>query len=387
MWIFALTIYKRLTFIESLGIILHTRFTEIKYTTNQSTTSTNGSNEIETEGIQALERMTWLRWVWFLLGTLPPAIKLLSLNGVGWVQAWGVLFLSSWVLNELLIIFATLNQDKFTVSASGNVSWPGYEKITRDSCFRRVENILFFADIFLAFTALNAHTVMINGAFRAVSRTINAFPLGHLDYPLAAIIYSEHASPSISTKTLLDDPMKTLATAITTWSSDPSTPTAVQHIYIPRDVHGYVYNAPDYQLLVTIVLLLGSGILAFGFRVRTINIPFILLGLIYLMFANSAANMAFYGLPSYTEIYVFTISFLVVPSLVLTLRYVGRHYSTLGQNLLVMSRRSNGSLKIDYGGCLAFVFFMSTVLATVLWYCYVFDTSGTSVPVWTGVFG
>jgi hypothetical protein len=36
----------------------------------------------ETETLHSLETMTWLRWLWFILGTLPPAIKLMSMTGV-----------------------------------------------------------------------------------------------------------------------------------------------------------------------------------------------------------------------------------------------------------------------------------------------------------------
>jgi hypothetical protein len=54
--------------------------------------------------------MTWLRWLLFLLGTLPPAMKLASMTGVGWTKAWGIMMLASWVVNEHLIILATFNQ-------------------------------------------------------------------------------------------------------------------------------------------------------------------------------------------------------------------------------------------------------------------------------------
>jgi hypothetical protein len=54
--------------------------------------------------------MTCLRWLWFILGTLPPAIKLMSMSGVRWEQAWGMLFLSSWIINESLIISVALPQ-------------------------------------------------------------------------------------------------------------------------------------------------------------------------------------------------------------------------------------------------------------------------------------
>jgi hypothetical protein len=37
-------------------------------------------DEDEADLVQSLEAMTWLRWLWFVFGTLPPAIKLMSMG-------------------------------------------------------------------------------------------------------------------------------------------------------------------------------------------------------------------------------------------------------------------------------------------------------------------
>jgi len=44
------------------------------------------------EGIRVLGRMTWFRWMFFVFGTLNPAIKLMSFEGTSWTKAWGVMF-------------------------------------------------------------------------------------------------------------------------------------------------------------------------------------------------------------------------------------------------------------------------------------------------------
>jgi hypothetical protein len=54
------------------------------------------------EGIQSLEKMTVLRWVFFLLGTLGPAVKLCAMEGVSWTKAWGVMYLASFVVFEVM---------------------------------------------------------------------------------------------------------------------------------------------------------------------------------------------------------------------------------------------------------------------------------------------
>lgn len=371
MWMVILITYQKLSFMDALGILLHKRFNEKESMRLQTTDQILTLNETETEGIQTLERMTWLRWLWFILGTLPPAIKLLSMRGVGWAQIWGIMFLSSWILNESLVIFATVNQDKFTISRTGAISWPGYEQSTRSFSYTRIESFLSSGDIILAVTALNAHTVMMNGVFRAVSGAISAFPLYLIGttprYPLASTFDLEDTS---------------------------STPSSIPNVTIPRNTtmtpwaSGYGrYTSLKYQVVVTSAMLIGLSILGPIFRFKSFNFFLVLLGLFYLMLANSAANFTFFGSVSYTELYVFSVSGFAVPFVLVLLRYLCRGSSTLGQNLLVMSRDENGDLNVDYGGCLALIFFLSTVFATLVWYCYVFDTSGTSVPVWNGVFG
>jgi len=52
--------------------------------------------------------MTWLRWLFFVLGTLPQAIKLMVMSGVPWTKAWGLMLLSSFLLVEMLVVFSSI---------------------------------------------------------------------------------------------------------------------------------------------------------------------------------------------------------------------------------------------------------------------------------------
>jgi hypothetical protein len=48
---------------------------------------------------------------------------------------------------------------------------------------------------------------------------------------------------------------------------------------------------------------------------------------------------------------------------------------------------TEGQFNIDYRACLAFIFFLSTIGASLFWYGKIYNPNGTSVPVWTGVVG
>jgi hypothetical protein len=55
------------------------------------------------EGIQYLEKQTWLRWLWFIFGTAGPAIKLAVMQGVPWTKAWGMCFLGTFLVFECMV--------------------------------------------------------------------------------------------------------------------------------------------------------------------------------------------------------------------------------------------------------------------------------------------
>jgi hypothetical protein len=55
------------------------------------------------EAIQYLEKQTWLRWLWFVIGTLGPAIKLAAMQNVPWTKAWGMMFLGAFVVFESMV--------------------------------------------------------------------------------------------------------------------------------------------------------------------------------------------------------------------------------------------------------------------------------------------
>lgn len=54
----------------------------------------------ENESIRSLEKQTWLRWVFFVVGTLGPSIKLMAMRGVPWTKTWGVMFLFAFLVSE-----------------------------------------------------------------------------------------------------------------------------------------------------------------------------------------------------------------------------------------------------------------------------------------------
>jgi hypothetical protein len=107
-----------------------------------------GEHEISTEGIQALERMTWLRWLFFVLGTLGPTVKLMALEGVPWSKAWGIMFLCSFIIVECLVVLSWNSQ---------------YEPIPslEDDALLKLNNMLSSIDYWIFCIACALHTGLL----------------------------------------------------------------------------------------------------------------------------------------------------------------------------------------------------------------------------------
>jgi hypothetical protein len=62
--------------------------------------------EKEGEAWKAWKFTTPLRWFFFILGPLGPGIKMLSMDGIPWSKTWGLMFLVSFSVTELLVVLA-----------------------------------------------------------------------------------------------------------------------------------------------------------------------------------------------------------------------------------------------------------------------------------------
>jgi hypothetical protein len=65
-----------------------------------------GAEEEPTDGFQTLKRQTFLRWSFFVLGALFPAVKMSAMDGIPWTKTWGIMFLMSFIFVEILVIYS-----------------------------------------------------------------------------------------------------------------------------------------------------------------------------------------------------------------------------------------------------------------------------------------
>jgi hypothetical protein len=74
-------------------------------------TRKRGERAGEAGGFQYLETSNFLRWFVFILGVVPQTIKLLACKGIPWTTTWGLLYLSAFVVSEIMDILSRFSND------------------------------------------------------------------------------------------------------------------------------------------------------------------------------------------------------------------------------------------------------------------------------------
>jgi hypothetical protein len=349
-----LYLYRKRSFSEAIGIVLHERFEADKgdeHSEGQRPAvlddDDDGDDE-QTETLHSLETMTWLRWLWFILGTLPPAIKLISMSGVPWEQTWGIMFLTSWIINESLTIYAATNHTFFTISPGGRISWPGFEQLRISSRYRKYRARVIALQYWLAVAALVVHAVTLNSAFRVVFRK----------WRYSSLIFRSNSSSAI---------------------------------YPPNPFGSIVGIFP---VIATSMCMIGfAWMLSFilrqlGFS-RSSALVFPILNYC-LVFVNIVMNIMLCSSCNtlYSAQYIFGFTSAGYVTVFTFVYYLSSWSVMLSKNLLVMfPAGTENKPKLDHGGFLSLIFLLATVLGTILWYGYIYDSDGTLNPSWTGIFG
>ena len=337
---------------ESLGLLLRQRFDESKVQGPRNSDANVGErNGQETESIQNLEKTIWLRWLWFIFGTIPPTVQLLSMTGIPWTQTWAVMFLTSWAINEAIIIFASMKQP--VIASPAGPVWPGHMPATISPDSAKAERVLSFFDNSLGATALVFHTIILNSEFRTLWRE------------MVAISYSSSASAKTTKLDYLDwgDLLGSSGYHGSGGYLRPDTgPVLMWWIYV-------IIIFPTVIAIVFSLHFARFNPLSAG-KLRYLAWPLFAL---LLMLVQVAGNSLSYGSPpggrTWSAAYVCVISIIVINPLLSLLGFLGARFGALGENLLVLyPDDSAGEMKVDYKACFSLAFLLVTITASALYY-------------------
>ncbi|ERF74081.1 hypothetical protein EPUS_08129 [Endocarpon pusillum Z07020] len=90
---------------------------------------------------RSLENLTFLRWILFAIGTLPTTIRLLAMGGVPWTKAFGIMFLVSFFVVEIVVVFIGKDLGRSSIPRSPQYKDddPGAEK--REEHLKKIDHL------------------------------------------------------------------------------------------------------------------------------------------------------------------------------------------------------------------------------------------------------
>jgi hypothetical protein len=309
----------QLPFWERLKLVIHHRF--------------HDENEDEdAEGIRAMGRMTWLRWLFFIFGTLPQAIKLLAFEGTPWTKAWGVMFLVSFIMVEALVVLSWVG---------GRQGSPLHDP-ENELQLKSIEERLDTIDKKFFFGAVTAHSLFL---FWLV-----------LDL----------------------------------W---PDTDNIIQH-YLLSFSHASWTQTMAGKLYVSVGKLIVLSVLAF-FMLSTFSVPeniSIVLTWFYWCSAfiwekNTPVSMILNRMLVID--YGYFIGLFLAPIIFfLMLENICSRYPSVGEHFAGRKSNTDSVDPVARGeGVFIFVSFLYTLVLSICWYAFRYNPAGTVNPGWTSVFG
>jgi hypothetical protein len=299
-------------------------------------------NEDVSEGIQSLEKQTWLRWLFFIVGTLGPSIKLMAMQGVLWTKAWGSMFLFAFFVSEAVVLFARRPTTVSPLPGTENDSARGVAGLQVAQRFKSVERWVFYAG-----SACHC-AVLVWAFFDLWALRLPAYPDEKTHEPISMFLYLlllfvgniALVGPFILPLSLYD--------IFTTFRSEHRT-----------QGHGRKWSER-----ICISFAVGIMMVLIGFTC----IPILVMD--HRISMDSA---------------LFSLSVCSAPGFVFAVKKLCSLNPRLGETLMVALDEESPT--VDGDAVNALTLCIANVTVSVLWYWLRYDPRGTVDPSWTEVFG
>jgi hypothetical protein len=314
--------------------ILLTRHLPISLNQALETTLRARYKDIEdtNESLRSLQKQTWLRWLFFIIGTLGPSIKLMAMEGVPWTKAWGIMYFFAFLVIEAAALIARRSPIPWIYA-----SLPGF----RTSAVGVAEKLVGM-EVLLFCIGVLAHYAILCWAFVDIWK----FPLS--GYPKV-----------FSRDQVVAEWVVTISQILTM----ASFPIALFFNWRKHYSPAYVAKWIPRALFTFVQWLLLYNWYFYGTHPVAVDHPY--MWIVVLLFSWS--------------------TFLCIPVFIWILESLCGLIPGLGDTLLVAP--GEDSLSVDDYAVGALIFFIANILVTVLWYCLRYNPEGTVNLGWTGGFG
>jgi hypothetical protein len=299
---------------------------------------------------------TWPRWMLFIMGTLPAAIKLGSFTGLPWSKTWGMMFLSSFVINEIIALSSAMGHDEKSIPeilGSESVDWHHIRQDDlRDRMFRlfHLDKTLLSLEKCTKDTTRLLHLILLIRAGQKLWEITNV-----------CLLNSEIAQHII---TVLSS-VTTILTCIG----------LILDIYFHyQGLSKWMANSHTNQTLIS----------------RTLT-P--LLWIVQLLPKPSLWEVGETGMRNWAYITVIMYYFYARGYVFQTFIWFCSRFPRMANSLMIEKSivrgeqhgEQKGSIDAKAFNCL--FFFLVNLLASLLWYAYKYNPEGTENPDWTDIFG
>lgn len=309
---------------------------------------------------------TWPRWMFFIMGILPAAIKLTSFSGTPWTKAWGLMFTASFIMIELIILLARVGSHEQVLSVPeilglSLIEWQDPQNQKLPLNFSRLKKKLKVMDVVLFLLAVFIHL------------------------------------------------------CVGVWAVDKLWSLARDATNLPDDVH----NGLDWLTAIAFTLLIFLSVVWIVLRVsrslhrryylnRTIEclwIGFSFVAWVHSGIGRNEGKRKILPLPDLTKFSMTTAIWLYVFALFWVchrgMSWICRRWPAVGKALLIdPSPRTEklevdasneveeeAEVQIDNRAWVSLCFFLTNLMVCILWYAFIYDPKGSLNPSWTDVFG
>lgn len=308
--------------------------------------SKDDEEEPASEKLGVTQRTSYLRYLFFIFGGLGPGLKLIAMKGIPWVKTWGILFLVSFVVVEILVIMSynrkVLRDDKIEPYRRQDVFSLFLDKVDIGilrMAFLAHAVLLFWliADLWPKLTGyeriLQSH--FSNPTFGPASRVMGRLIILLIDIEFFLLIFTVGLLPMI---------------------------------HYDRPARFRVEPTTNYPLLFLRIIVIAT-----------------ILGCLF------AALYFWVGLACFTADVMF-LCMLSTPVWVMLKHadfWLSEHRTFCNMMQIANSKKlgSAGDNMPNSTGFWYFLAFLYTLVFTLIWFAFRYDKTGTENPSWTAVFG
>lgn len=351
--------------------------------------ATQAAQEPAAESLQGLKKDTVFRWVCFIFGGLLPGIKFVSLYGVNWSKAWGIMYVVSFLAIELLVVFYKVKQGTRSAQATQR-RWTSSAPPAR-SALRTTSRPS--AQEFWPYRAFNA---ALNPSRAATQTWENYYSTRSLQ---DALVFCEIFG-ILAQVVLLLWGIASLLDRMTSGFDDPPPTDGYWHISDRNQRIALDQSSFIFQVSMTgpisyfgIVYFLWTfhfkhrSLLLQGISGLFLGIPIFLGGIwgIIWAFSTLGEQMAH---PVWWYSLCWVCTFAMVWLLHLAISATGRRWPRFNSYLALEAPGSaETGRKADSMAILALIFFLLHMFIPLFWYAFVYNPRWTYSPTGVGVFG